>query len=328
MSDQKISQLSALTEADSADELAIVDTSATETKKITKDNLLKGKEDLSNKKTSLADNSDTYYPSQKAVKTAVDAKASKASNETITGDWEFDGQFSAGGPTHSAYRARIFANTKTVSANETNHYIGIQSNQKYQAIEEGYTDSGYRRAIWAEGWIYDTNFKGTLATQAAYVAQYGIYSAGTSGARTVTNARGIYIQPYYKAGTVTNGYGIYIAAPITGGTVTNEWAIYSADDAPVYFAGDLTAASYADNTPAYEGNALEDIKKIKTVKGEIDHDSLPTFAQTTIKKPKYKKGTEEYDGQEITKGRDLGAMISILTKAVQELSDEVDKLKK
>jgi len=32
------------------------------------------KEDTANKKTSLADNSDTYYPTQKAVKTAVDAK--------------------------------------------------------------------------------------------------------------------------------------------------------------------------------------------------------------------------------------------------------------
>ena len=31
-------------------------------------------EDVSNKKTSLADNSDTFYPTQKAVKTAVDAK--------------------------------------------------------------------------------------------------------------------------------------------------------------------------------------------------------------------------------------------------------------
>ena len=32
------------------------------------------KENAANKKTSLADNSDTYYPTQKAVKTAVDAK--------------------------------------------------------------------------------------------------------------------------------------------------------------------------------------------------------------------------------------------------------------
>ena len=35
---------------------------------------ISGKEDVSNKKTSLADNSDTFYPTQKAVKTAVDAK--------------------------------------------------------------------------------------------------------------------------------------------------------------------------------------------------------------------------------------------------------------
>ena len=33
------------------------------------------KENVANKKTDLTDNSDTYYPSQKAVKTAVDAKA-------------------------------------------------------------------------------------------------------------------------------------------------------------------------------------------------------------------------------------------------------------
>ena len=36
-------------------------------------------ENAANKKTSLTDNSDTYYPTQKAVKTAVDAKYPKAS---------------------------------------------------------------------------------------------------------------------------------------------------------------------------------------------------------------------------------------------------------
>ena len=38
-----------------------------------------GKEDVSNKKTDLTANSDTYYPSQKAVKTAIDAKVDKTS---------------------------------------------------------------------------------------------------------------------------------------------------------------------------------------------------------------------------------------------------------
>ncbi len=42
------------------------------------------KESVANKKTDLTDNSDIYYPSQKAVKTAVDAKAPSAS-PTLTG---------------------------------------------------------------------------------------------------------------------------------------------------------------------------------------------------------------------------------------------------
>lgn len=41
-------------------------------------------EDVANKKLSLSDNSDTYYPSQKAVKTAVDGKISKAVGTTYT----------------------------------------------------------------------------------------------------------------------------------------------------------------------------------------------------------------------------------------------------
>lgn len=42
-------------------------------------------ENVANKKTSLTDNSDTYYPTQKAVKTAVDAKTDK-STLTTKGD--------------------------------------------------------------------------------------------------------------------------------------------------------------------------------------------------------------------------------------------------
>ena len=39
--------------------------------------ILLGKEDVSNKKTDLTDNSDTFYVSQKAVKTAIDSKQDK-----------------------------------------------------------------------------------------------------------------------------------------------------------------------------------------------------------------------------------------------------------
>ena len=48
--------------------------------------VLTGKEDISNKDTdgTLAANSDTKYPSQKAVKTAIDTKANKGANSDIT----------------------------------------------------------------------------------------------------------------------------------------------------------------------------------------------------------------------------------------------------
>jgi len=46
--------------------------------------LFANKEDVSNKKTDLTDNSDTYYPTQKAVKTAVDAKQNSGSYEVTS----------------------------------------------------------------------------------------------------------------------------------------------------------------------------------------------------------------------------------------------------
>jgi hypothetical protein len=47
-------------------------------------------ENSANKKTSLTDNSDTYYPSQKAVKTAVDAKADNPHDNSQHNDLAFE----------------------------------------------------------------------------------------------------------------------------------------------------------------------------------------------------------------------------------------------
>ena len=49
------------------------------------------KEDVANKKTSLDENSDTYYPTQKAVKTAVDAKATGAASSVANEVAVYDG---------------------------------------------------------------------------------------------------------------------------------------------------------------------------------------------------------------------------------------------
>ncbi len=89
----------------------------------------------------------------------------------------------------------------------------------------------------------------------------------------------------------------------------------------VYATGNISALSFTDRTIGYQGNALDDVKKIKNDKnGNIDHSTLPAFARKKItSKDKKGKGSE-------ADGRDIGAMISILTKAVQEIDERIEKI--
>jgi hypothetical protein len=66
----------------------------------------------------------------------------------------------------------------------------------------------------------------------------------------------------------------------------------------------------------YQGDAVSEIKKIKATKdGHLDFSTMPDFAV----KDKEIVGSEQ---------RDLGAMISMLTVAVQQLTDRIEKLEK
>lgn len=86
----------------------------------------------------------------------------------------------------------------------------------------------------------------------------------------------------------------------------------------VYVQDTVNALVFTDRTPGFNGNALKEIRTIKNNKnGEINHSTLPVFARTKWKDNKTNKDVE---------GRDIGAMVSILTKAIQELSDRVDSL--
>ena len=87
----------------------------------------------------------------------------------------------------------------------------------------------------------------------------------------------------------------------------------------------------------YFGDALKELKKIKgTEDGHLDISSLPAFAQrkTTIRKKVLdKSGKVILDNQgqekftdEPADGRDIGAMVSILTVGVQQLIDKIEAL--
>jgi len=72
----------------------------------------------------------------------------------------------------------------------------------------------------------------------------------------------------------------------------------------------------------YFGNALSDIKKIRgKPDGHLDMSSLPSYARKTVSRKDNKTGKIV-----VEEGRDLGAMVSILTKAVQELNERLDRI--
>jgi len=111
-------------------------------------------------------------------------------------------------------------------------------------------------------------------------------------------------------------------------------------------ANDCSALSFTDRTIGYKGDALTELASVTTDKdGMIDHTTLPELARKKVKGLKNKTDVggnpiKDKDGIITTEkfeedGRDLGAMISILTVAAQQLTEitkkqqvEIDKLTK
>jgi hypothetical protein len=147
-----------------------------------------------------------------------------------------------------------------------------------------------------------------------------IYDGATQYA-TKTTSEGFYSIRDLEARNLiresTSG-NVVISQDVAG---TGETYIYGGEtdkvnilnDAYVY--GNCSAASFTDRTPFYTGNALEELNKIKGKDGLIEHATLPEFARAKIEKSRDKKtGVVEYED-----GRDLGGLLSVVTKAIQEL---------
>jgi hypothetical protein len=107
--------------------------------------------------------------------------------------------------------------------------------------------------------------------------------------------------------------GAYVTA--TCDTFYTSADAYIGDD--IYIVDNCSALSFTDRTPHYDGDALADLRQVRGDRRRgIDHDSLPRFARRQVR---LKDGA-------IEEGRDLGAMISILTVAVQQLDARLDAL--
>lgn len=138
----------------------------------------------------------------------------------------------------------------------------------------------------------------SLKSQLSGALEWGFTaSAGDLLIRDVTG--GVNIIHIYNSG------GMSLGSSVTDPGANN-----------LYVTGDVNCASVTDHTPAYAGDAVAEIKAIKTKDGKIDHTSLPKFCQ--------KRYTDSEEKEQI--GRDLGATISILVEAVRQLTARIEKL--
>jgi hypothetical protein len=119
-------------------------------------------------------------------------------------------------------------------------------------IPDGVVDTGYQIGLASQVFINDTEFAGTINQLFGIWARVGIYTAAAAGARTVTNAYGVYIDNLYRAGTITNNYGLYqssnqaknyFAGNVGIGTTAPTAKLHVAGDAIV--SGNI-AAKYQD----------------------------------------------------------------------------------
>lgn len=126
----------------------------------------------------------------------------------------------------------------------------------------------------------------------------------------------------FRLKNISSGFRFYGDTPVTM-------------DASLYVGTNCSAASFTDRTPDYQGDALAALRPVKSdKKGNIDHATLPEAARKKIK-----RHARDAEG-EVTEvieedGRDLGMMISILTKGIQQLTEivtnqqkQIDKLVK
>lgn len=88
----------------------------------------------------------------------------------------------------------------------------------------------------------------------------------------------------------------------------------------LWVVGDVSADNFVDHTPGYAGDALAELKNVvNDAQGRISHKTLPAPARAKL--------TDPATGQEI-EGRSIGGMVSVLTKAVQQLTEKLEAAEK
>lgn len=188
----------------------------------------------------------------------------------------------------------------------------------------------------AGGWILNTVKPSTARWNHIFPSEEGCYNS-------------IY--------TIGGSLSLHVGVRNPDNSTTTKTRIMIPDNEQVQITKNLYVDNYVsaetliDRTPFYRGDALRDIKMITSDSdGNIIHSSLPKCARVNIRSLKEEakervqqnkatrtKGTGSIDGvpveqeiyteddYEVTEGRDLSVMVSMLTVAVKQLTKVVEK---
>lgn len=185
------------------------------------------------------------------------------------------------------------------TGNTASDNFTINTDQLIVQGETGHVGIGvtpsYRLDI-NSGFFRMGNFLYTPSTWIGVKQDSGMAAGMRYGALAISSSyvnipptNGLYVQGLTGIGTVSPAAKLSINGGLHVGGDSDPGDNNLLVDGTGYFTGALTAASYTDNTPAYEGEAVVELKKIKTDNGKIDHDSLPIFAKRNVGKIIYQR---------------------------------------
>jgi hypothetical protein len=186
----------------------------------------------------------------------------------------------------------------------------------------------------------DNTYESTIyasrnSAQTGYVAIIDCFNVGTHATGSINDKYNIAVRGITQT-TKSSGTPKLVNIGVFGeaynGTV--NYGVWSRGD--LYVEGNGYAEHWYTYSPHFDGDAIAEIKKIKGVGGKIDHATLPTFVSKRIKKAikvidekgepiLNTDGSQLYDLKEVD-GQDIGNMMSMLTVAVQQLTDRIEKL--
>lgn len=172
-----------------------------------------------------------------------------------------------------------------VNGGTQNPKIAVLSTGNYQDFFYGKTNATNNIRVYTFGRRADTYF-GNADGAAVFVGDYFGPSAHDHYiAPIILNPNGDVILAGASANATNGNVGI--------GTTTPGYELEVSGDG--YFSGDVSALTFTDRTPYFEGDALAAIKSISGKDGQIDHSTLPEFARRSLQR----KETETVLGERV-----------------------------